>query len=171
MRIKDRLMLGLLAGFGGNLVKRGLMGVARRLEWAEFDGPEKASGLILPAWKIETPRGKILGNICDFTISGILGTTGVYLLSITGKDHAVAKGAFYGEVSWTLVYGVIGRLGVSSVNVSSPKTLLSQCVSHISYGMTAAYIITKFGDESLFNGKIPLSASTPQVEVQTDMGE
>jgi hypothetical protein len=160
MKIKDRMMLGLLAGFGGNLVKKGIMTVARHLKWAEHDGSEKGASLVLPAWKIATPRGRIIGNICDFSVAGILGIACVYLLTITGKDRAITKGAFYGEVSWSFLYGLLGRQGVSSITVTSPKTLLSQCAAHISYGMTTAYLITKFGDEGLYDGGLPLSASS-----------
>lgn len=159
MKIKDRLMLGFLAGIGGNLVKRNIMKAACYLKWAEFDGPEKAAGLLLPAWKVSTPRGRIIGNICDFTIASLFGTVGVYLLSLTGKDHAVIKGGFFGEAAWSFTYGALGKMGLSSVRISSPKTTLSQCAAHMAYGMTAAWLITTFGDDGLFTGKIPLTSA------------
>lgn len=172
MKIKDRVMLGLFAGINANLLKRGIMLIARNMEWAELDGPEKAAGILLPAHKISTPRGKIIGNICDFTIAGIIGVLSVYILSVTGKDHAVAKGALIGETTWNFAYGALGgNRGFSTVYPVSTKTLLSQCAAHISYGMTTAYLITKFGEEGLFTGEISLNASNKEKRPQQKCSE
>lgn len=163
MKIKDRIMLGICAGFGGNIAKRAIMALACKRKWAEFDGPVKAAGILLPAHKVMTTRGRIIGNICDFTISGLIGMGLVYVLSVTGKDHTVAKGALVGETAWNVMYGALGgKSGISTVYPVSTKTLLSQCAAHISYGMTAAYLIKTFGEEGLFTGDIPLSASSVQ---------
>jgi len=159
-KIKDRLLLGGMAGLGGNIVKIGIMQIAKRLKWAEFDGAETATGILLPAHKVAEPKGRLVGYLGDATIAGVLGVATTYVLSITGKDKALLKGASSGVFMWTALYGALGGLGVSKVRPASPKTVLSQFIGHIAFGAVAAALTTQLGDPGLFTGKIPLNASS-----------
>jgi len=72
-KIKDRLILGAVVGLGGNLIKLVIGKAAMRLKIAEIDGPERASGMLIPPHKIATTEGKIVGYAADSIIAGILG--------------------------------------------------------------------------------------------------
>ena len=159
IKIKDRFILGAIAGLGGNLLKLAIGRTAMKMNLAELGGPERAAGMLVQGHKIATTQGKIVGYVADSVIAGILGVTTVYALSITGKDKAVAKGALSGEAAWTLLYGMLTTMGATKVGPVGPKTVLSELVSHTAYGALTAYLVTKLGAPDLFNGRLPLSAS------------
>ncbi|MFA7468184.1 MAG: hypothetical protein WCY82_07960 [Desulfotomaculaceae bacterium] len=159
IKIKDRLILGAIAGLGGNLIKLSIGKAAMKMNLAEVGGPERAAGMLVPGHKIVTTEGKVVGYIADSVIAGLLGVTTVYALSITGKDKAITKGALSGEAAWTLLYGLLTTMGATKVGPVGPKTVLSEVVSHTAYGAITAYLVTKLGDPGLFNGQLPLSAS------------
>jgi len=163
-KIKDRIILGAIAGFGGNLIKTIIGRSAMKIGLSELNGQERAAGMLVPGHKIATSHGRLVGYIADNVIAGTLGVATVYALSITGKDKAIVKGALSGQAAWTLLYGMLGTMGATKVGPVSPKTVLMEYVAHTAYGATAAYLVTKLGDPSLFDGRQPLSASPRAVD-------
>jgi len=159
-KIKDRLLLGAVTGLGGNIAKMLIIKTARKLNWAEFDGAEKAAGMLVPAYKTTQPLGRVVGIFADNVIAGILGVTTVYMLSITGKDKATTKGALAGQAMWCALYGVLTTMGATVVHPPAPKTVLTEFAGHTAFGAVAATLAAKLGDPGLFNGDIPLSAGT-----------
>lgn len=157
-------MLGVLGGAGGNLAKLVIGNIGHRLKVAEVDGPDIAAGMFIPPHRLAVSEGKIVGVLGDFVIAGILGVSTVYLLSLTGKNHAAIKGAIAGQFMWQELYGMLATAGVTRVNQYSPKTVLNEFLSHTVYGLVTATLAAKLGDEGLFNGEIPL---TPFKEVST----
>lgn len=167
-KIKDRLLLGAISGLGANIVKLGIMRLARQLKLAEFDGIETAAGVLLPPHKISVPKGKLIGFVGDATIAAMLGTATTYVLSITGKDNYLLKGASSGMLMWTTLYGALNGIGISKLGPASPKTVLSQFIAHTAFGAVSATLATRLGDPGLFTGELPLSASSIQPEAQKD---
>lgn len=159
MKIKDRVLLGIVAGIGGNLVKLAIGKTGKKMQWAELHGPDMASGMFIPAIKLTSTKGRIVGYIADNVIAGILGIATVYGLSLCGKNNAVIKGLASGSAMWTCIYGIASGMGLTKVKPTSPKTVLNEFVSHSAYGLVTATLATKLGDEGLFNGKTPLFAS------------
>jgi hypothetical protein len=157
-KMQDRVLLGVLAGLGGGLVKNAVSELLIRRNLAEYGGPARAAGMLVPAHKITTPRGRLVGWLADTTICGMLGVASVYALSFTGKEKAPLKGALIGGITaWTALYGALGTMGVTQVQDAAPKTVLSEFLSHAVYGAVTASIATTLGDEGLFNGQIPWS--------------
>jgi len=163
-KIKDRVILGAIAGLGGNLIKTIIGRSAMKMGLAELNGRERAAGMLVPGHKIATTQGRMIGYIADNVIASILGVATVYALSITGKDKAITKGTLSGQAAWTLFYGMLGSMGATKVGPVSPKTVLVELVAHTAYGATTAYLVTKLGDPSLFDGRQPLSASPQTVD-------
>jgi hypothetical protein len=56
MNIKDRALLGLVAGLGANAVKTALSRTSIRLKMSELDGPEIGAGMFLPGHATEKYR-------------------------------------------------------------------------------------------------------------------
>jgi hypothetical protein len=166
MKIKDRLLLGLVAGLGANIPKLLLGRAAMKMKMAEMNGPEIAAGIFVPGHQLTTIPGKVIGYIADATISGILGATTVYALSFTGKNSYVLKGAVMGQIMWQGLYVILGSFGGSQVKPGTPKTILAEFVNHTVFGITAATIAANLGDEALFSGKLPMSASAPSQDQQ-----
>lgn len=165
-KINDRLLLGAIAGLGGNLVKTAIMNIAIKKRFAEINGFEKAAGMLIQPFEIADTRGKIVGYIADTVMAGILGVTTTYMLSFTGKNHAALKGGLYGQAMWTVLYGVMATMGATKVEPVSPKTVLSEFVAHTAYGAVTAELVSRLGEPALFDGTIPLSSSPVQAQEQ-----
>lgn len=159
MKIKDRFLLGIVAGLGGNLAKLAIGKTGKKMQWAELHGPDMAAGMFIPPVKLASTQGRIAGLIADSVIAGVLGVVTVYGLSLCGKNQASIKGLAGGSAMWTCVYGIASAMGLTKVKPHSPKTVLNEFVSHTIYGLVTATLAVKLGDEGLFNGKIPLFAS------------
>ncbi len=84
-KIRDRVLLGLISGLAGAMAKNALSEILIRNNIAEYGGPNRAAGMLVPAHKITTPRGRIVGWIADTAISGMLGVVSVYLTLRTLK--------------------------------------------------------------------------------------
>lgn len=162
-RIRDRVILGVVAGLIGNGAKTVVSKVMQRLGHSELGGATRAMGMLVPAHKIATPGGWAVGYIADNAIACMLGTVGVYALAVSGTDHALIKGGLSGGAAWTALYGVLGRMGATNVTTFLPKTVLSELLAHTVFGVTAAGVAVTLGDPQLFNGGVPISA-TPQKE-------
>ena len=150
-KIKDKMILGVLAGLGANVVKNVLGLTAMRFGLAEIDGPHRAAGLLVPPHKIADPKGKLVGFIADSVMAGTLGVITLSGLSMFGKKHGVIKGGLAGAGMWTMLYGALGTLGATKVNPVSPATVLAEFVEHSVFGAVTAVLITQMGDESIFN--------------------
>ncbi len=156
--IKDRLILGALAGVLGGITKTLIVGSFKKLGLAEFDGTETSAGMLLPAYKVNTPSGKLVGHITNTMIGMTLGIAMTYLLSVTGKDRAIIKGAGMSGVFWMLLYGNYANMGGTTVRPALPNTILSNLVGHFTYGVVTSFVITRLGDPSLFRNEIPINS-------------
>lgn len=163
-KIKDRMIVGILAGLGANVVKNFLGLTAMKFGLAEIDGPHRAAGLLVPPHKIADPKGKLVGFIADSVMAGTLGVLTLSGLSMFGKKHAVIKGGLAGAGMWTILYGALGTMGATKVNPVSPSTVLAEFVEHTAFGAVTATLITQMGDESIFN---QASANSGQTVKQT----
>ncbi|CAA7601659.1 Hypothetical protein DEACI_2326 [Acididesulfobacillus acetoxydans] len=164
VRIKDRVLLGVAAGLGANAAKQTLDSIFRKLKWLEIDGRERAAGMLISPHKLAKKSGRLVGYIADNTVASLIGIGTVYALSVVGKEKAALKGAITGEAAWTGLYGVLGTMGATKVAPADPATVLSEFASHTVFGVLAATIASKLGDESLFNGSKPLAVFATKVQ-------
>ncbi|MBS3885636.1 MAG: hypothetical protein KGZ41_08035 [Dethiobacter sp.] len=161
MKIKDRLILGIVCGLAGNVAKMSLMSLAKKRNWAEITGPEKSAGMLLPAHRAYSPSGKIVGTVADNVVATMLGVGTVYMLTFTGKDKALLKGFAFGEATWVSFYGVLSTMGATLVGPLSPKTVLCEMVGHAVFGAAATLTATTLGDPALFRNTEQLPVSAP----------
>lgn len=158
MKIQDRLLLGIVAGLGGNLAKLAIGKTGKKMQWAELHGPDMAAGMFIPPVKLASTQGRVAGLIADSVIAGVLGVVIVYGLSLSGRNQAPIKGLATGSAMWTGVYGIASAMGLTKVKPHSPTTVLNEFVSHSIYGLVTATLAVKLGDEGLFNGQTSLFA-------------
>jgi hypothetical protein len=164
--IKDRFILGALSGAVGSLAKSLIVGGFKSLGLAEFNGSETAAGMLLPAHKVNTQSGRIVGHITNVMLGMAFGGCMTYALSASGKDKAIIKGTGMSAVFWTFFYGNYANMGGSTVRPALPSTILSNLVGHLGYGVTTSYMITRLGDPALFSNEIPLINTQQENQVK-----
>ncbi len=149
-KIKDPILLGIIAGLTGNVFKNAGDILSVKLGTSHTSYPRMAGSLFMNKRKTKTPIGKTVGWLTDAAMAAGLGVGYVYVLKFTGKDHALMKGVGYAHGTWTLILGGSNKIMASSIYPQDPKTLLSQYATHTLYGVGACLAATVFGDEDLF---------------------
>lgn len=150
VKVKDRITLGIISGFIGNIAKNIASKGLSKTGLRDDDIHVKAAGIFMSKRKAKTEAGKGLGILIDFCIACKLGVLLVYLLSATGKDHPHLKGASLGQSAWVLMYGVLSSLGGSKSHPVSHKKSFSNFLVHTVFGVVTASTIMALGDPSLF---------------------
>lgn len=149
-KIKDRFFLGIISGLGGNIAKIAVESFLRKTGFSSGDGRRTAAGIFLKKSDIDTTYGKVVGTIADNMIAAGLGVTCSYWLTLMGKDYYFLKGAGLGAAEWGSLYGVLSKLGATSIYPVKPTDALSTYFSHLAYGAVKITIARHLGDERLF---------------------
>lgn len=151
MKIKDRVMLGLLAGLVAAIPARLLNNVAYKLGLTDRKYGQMAASLFLPTnkQKVHRRETQIVGGIADRINCGIMGLTITSLLSLTGRDKAVIKGISVTSLAWLTLYGLTTRLGVAPQSRKPLSSLLS-FGDHAVLGGLCGWIVAEFGHDALF---------------------
>lgn len=148
--IRDRVLLGLVAGITGNLVKNGLDLVVRPPRPGKIGFAEVAGGIFVPRRETASGAGRWLGRAADYGLAAVYGIPTVYLLSYTGSDGHLLKGALMGVLTWGLGLGVARNVGVSSTYPQSATANLRMLLGHLAGGMATAQTAVMLGEPELF---------------------
>lgn len=155
--IRDRVMLGALAGLAGNAVKTAIDEVSLHYQISQRPFRMTASGVWLPSSKQAGElKGQILGGVFDFGLSALGGVGLVYLLTRTGRDHYLAKGFIYGMAFGSAVNAMLSYLPHNRVRPKDAASNLSYLVAHALYGLAAGAVAAHLGHPSLYDTK-PMS--------------
>lgn len=163
MKIKDRILLGTLAGLVCGTPGRIINAVEYHFGITDVKYGQMAANLFLPKKIINTKEAQLTGCLTNQFGISLMGITVTYLLSATGRDHAVLKGMGVGSLAWTTVYGLTSRIGLTVKSKKSHAPILS-FVDHAIFGVMCGLFVAKFGHDSLFpdskvtnpNEKFPL---------------
>ncbi|MGE5560731.1 MAG: hypothetical protein ACM3XN_06720 [Chloroflexota bacterium] len=158
-KIKDRFIVGAVAGLGGNIAKDLVEYGLGRAGVLKVNSTRRAAGMMFRTRHPRSLRARIGGHLADTAVSSMLGIATTYALSLTGGDHALAKGAIMGGMMWAGLNGGLATLGVTRVRNTAPTSALGNLASQVTYGVVTAAIASRIGDPGLFNGKTPLLAS------------
>ncbi|MHB1420780.1 MAG: hypothetical protein ACYCX4_14575 [Bacillota bacterium] len=162
-KITDRFWLGVISGLGGNLAKTAVEKIFYLIGFSKMSGPATAAGIFLKKSDINTPYGKTVGILADNMIAVGLGVTCLYWLTLMGKDKYIIKGAGLGALEWGSLYGVLSRLGATTIYPVKPQDALVSFFSHLAFGATKIAITANLGDERLFKpGNLTLEIDDPQ---------
>lgn len=149
-KIKDRITLGIVAGtiaaFPGRLINT----MEYRVGLTNFRYGETAAGLFMSAKQSRTVIGDLVGRIANQITVSATGVAGSYLLSLTGKDNAILKGAGLGAIYWMGIFGLSSKASSVMTKSKNPQSVILAFIDHIIFGVGTAYLITKLGDESVF---------------------
>lgn len=149
-KIKDRIILGIVAGLLANIPK------AIGNELLYRNGMEKRrygdiiSGLHMPLKQAKTKQGTAFGVVGDFLFSASMGIPLVYLLSFTGRGHAWIKGWLTGVAGFGLFRVLLSTISFSQTNPKDPVTNAIMSGFNSLWGIVAGLIAINLGDERLF---------------------
>lgn len=149
-KMKDRITLGLLCGFFGNIPKTILNDVSYRKGLEKTRYGEIVTGIFVPKRAAVSKSGVKFGFAGDYFLASLLGIPLVYLLSYTGKDNYLLKGWAGGMAGMGLFRALIANIGPGK---TYPKDVLTNSLMSISssiWGITAAALIVRLGDDTLF---------------------
>ncbi len=150
IKLRDRVVLGLAAGMLGNLAKDGLDYLAYKKGWSELLYGHLAASLFAEPEKVRQPKDFVVGQLVDMTWGALSGVPVVYLLSWTGRDHYLLKGAAMGVLWWQVVYGLFPRLRMLQVDPQETETNLSALLNHLAYGLVTSAAAVHLGHPDLF---------------------
>lgn len=174
MKINDRVMLGLVAGFAGNLVKTAIDEISLRGKISQRSFRETASGVWVDKRSEATdPKGQVLGSLFDFGMSSLGGVGVVHLLSKTGRDHVIAKGVVSGITIGSTITAALSVFPANKVRPKDAASNLSYMVAHAAYGVVVAAVAAYAGDPALFdaapiNDYIPSDVLTTEEQKMRD---
>ncbi len=152
VKIKDRILLGTLGGTLSAFAARILNRINYNKGLTDIRYNQLAAHLMLPKSKTKTTSGILLGAIVNNINVAANGVMLTYILSATGKDHAILKGMGAGAFSWVVVDGLVAS-HVLKVKSGKPIGPIVHLAEHLFYGALCATFITQFGDDSLFPPK------------------
>ncbi len=153
MVVRDRVLLGIIAGVIGNIAKDASDTTLNTLGIAKGNYGQLATAPLTGERYKKTRIGLVVGYLADFILAAGLGVPIIYLLSHTGKDYAKIKGAGVGLAEWLLVIGLLGSLTPEGRKVFplGPQSALASAWHHILYGATTATVATRLGAPELFS--------------------
>lgn len=147
-RIKDRLLLGLIAGLGANVLKEAIAETGVRSGLTKFTCRRMIPLLITTKKQAYTWKGTVLGTTTDMTVAGLTGIMITYTLTWTGKDYHWLKGIIVGNGVLDQVYNLLTVL-LPHVKQDPNSNLLCRLI-HSVFGVAAASIIVNLGDPVIF---------------------
>jgi len=149
IKIKDRILLGVVSGLIGAIPAR----LANKIEYQKgltgLRYNRVSASLFTKKNKDTSMAGNTLAALANGINSSAIGVMLAYLYSVTGRDHALIKGAGAGAFAWVIVDGFIGsQLLKGKSNTSVPPILTF--IDHLIGGGSIGYLVAKLGDDSLF---------------------
>lgn len=153
MKIKDRITLGVISGVIAGLPDTIINLLEHKAGITDLTYGHMGANVFLPHDKSHRPESLVAGYAANAALTGLTGILFSYLLSASGRDHAVLKGIGAGITFWMLVYGLGGKLGLTAKPKKTVAPILS-LLDHILFGSLLGLITEKLADESLFSPKL-----------------
>lgn len=150
-KIKDRVMLGILSGFLASIPSRAINTWEYKQGFTETKYDRIAANLFLPKRKAGSRQGEMLGALTNQINTSLTGVLVTYILSKTGRDKAMVKGAGVTSMAWLGIYGLTARAGLFAQSKKPLPHFLS-FADHALFGALCGLFSAKLGDDSLFPG-------------------
>lgn len=147
-KIKDRVLLGVIAGMLGSVPGRVLNKIEFEVGITDSRYEEMAAKLFVSNKDAHSQRGKAVGKIANGLLTNAVGISTAYTLSATGRDYALLKGIGITSLAWLGIYGLSTQAQVRKSK--KPLAALLSYMDHIIFGATTALVVKNLGDESLF---------------------
>jgi multidrug transporter EmrE-like cation transporter len=147
-KIKDRLLLGVIAGTLASIPGRVLNKIEFEAGLTDSRYEQMAALLLVNKKDAHKNPGKVIGKIVNGLLADAVGIATTYTLSTTGRDYAIFKGIGITSLAWLGMYG----FGTKENMRKSKKPLvpLLSYLDHIIFGTTTALLVKTLGDDKLF---------------------
>lgn len=134
---------GFVAGMATGLISTGLF----LMDICQLCLIRIGGGLFMRSMLTETSLAwTVIGWLSHLTVSIVLGVILAYILSFTGKDFALLKGAIFGAVVWVVTIGFISPLAGYISARPSPGDIILVFVYHVLFGLIAAWLLVRYSD-------------------------
>lgn len=150
LKIQDSIAVSLFSGFLGTLV----MDTSNLLFWKKgksevLYGHIGGSVFVRP-FRTNQSKNYWLGQITHQIMGSVVAIPLYLILKLTGKDHHILKGLFFGSIAWEFIYGIGQRSKLFAVKPHLTKTHFSMLLNHFLYGITVAQALVTFTEPSVF---------------------
>lgn len=151
MKIRDTILLGVIAGTLAGFPARLTNNTAYKLGLTDQKYGQMAASLFLPAdkQKVHRREAQVVGFLADYINCGIMGVTVVQLLARTGRDNAILRGIGVSALAWMSLYGLTTRLKVAPPSRKPLSSILS-FADHVIFGALCGWLVEKLGYGALF---------------------
>lgn len=151
LKVKDRTLLGVIAGLAGSGIVLVLQHAALKAGWITKTWAEQAEGATVSRKYLRTRSAAALGWLTSMSINGFAGVAQTYVLAKTGRDHLWVKSTGLGIFKWLLLHGMSNRLTQAfKADDSPPRNAFGSCLSAVLDSCITGVIIAELGHESLF---------------------
>lgn len=147
-RIKDTLVIGLIAGLGANLVKESIGETMIRSGVTKYSCRRMIPMIIVDKKNQKNWKGQFLGTTTDMTVAGLTGILIAEILAKTGKEYGLLKGIMVGNGLLDQVFNVFSII-LPEVRKDPLSNIVCRGI-HSVYGALAASIILRIADPSIF---------------------
>ena len=150
-KFKDRVILGTAAALTVSSFIKALNAFQYKRGMIDLRFNQPAASLFIPKEEAmaNTIEGKILASAVNNTMVCATGTAITYLLTFTGRDYAMLKGAGFTLLEWIGFWGIMPRLGLT-IKAKRTITDIYSMIEHIVLGAGIGLFVSKLGDDSLF---------------------
>jgi len=168
LKIKDRILLGAVAGLTGAIVKTVIDEVSHNNKLSQRSFRETAAGVwVKKNSEAKSLQGQVLGGLLDLGMSIAGGVGTVYLLTETGRDQLITKGLISGVGLGSMINFLISSLPQNKIKPTDATSNLSYMVSHAAYGLVTTVMAAKLGHPSLFDRQ-PVNDYLEPTELTTE---
>lgn len=147
--IKDKYTIAIIATLVANTIKNVVDYGFYLLNITEHAIYHIAASAYFSVEDTRTLPATIVGIFTDYAVAMILGLIIMYVLSYTSSDYFWIKGISVGLLSWLLVFGMMLRMKVGRIDPIDPGTNVVNLTEHLLLGVLIAFLIVKYGRESL----------------------
>lgn len=142
--LEDKVILGVLAGFMGNIPKEIIAWVFHFSGYLRYTFTHIAAGTFVPKEFIDDPISLVTGAIADWIMVGIIGTITVYFIKYTGYKFPVIKSIFISNFFYIILYGALMALDVTRASLLTPLPNLLLFIPHVVMGIGIGWFIKKY---------------------------
>lgn len=143
--LKDDVILGVLAGFAGNILKEIISWLFYFSGYLKYTFVHIAAGTFVSKEYIDSPVSLATGVISDWIMVAVIGVLSVYLIRFTGNCFPVIKSILLSSFFYIILYGVLMAFNATHVSMLTPLPNLLLFIPHLTLGGGIGWFVSRYG--------------------------